>query len=115
MGRKAIDLTGRQFGHLVVERRAATNIRGYVAWRCRCECGTVVVRSSDLLRRGSGPATSCGCMRPTINRQNGKHGAAKLREIMPAIARNFHRRRKHGGLWEPSAVDTLADAMRGKL
>jgi hypothetical protein len=113
MGRKAEDLTGRKFGHLVVERRAATNVNLYAAWHCRCECGASVVRSSDALKRG-GPATSCGCMRPTINRANGKRGAAKLRAIMPAIARNFHRRRKHGGLWEPSAVDTLAAAMRGK-
>jgi hypothetical protein len=115
MGRKAIDLTGRRFGHLVVERRAATNIRGYVAWRCRCECGTVVVRSSDLLRRGSGPGTSCGCMRPAINRENAKRAAVTLRKIMPAKTRAYYQRKRYGGLYEPSAVDALDAAMRGKL
>ena len=55
---KFIDLTGQKFGRLfVVERSGAKN--GHVAWKCKCDCGRVVVTRSCDLRNGK--STSCGC------------------------------------------------------
>jgi hypothetical protein len=62
----AADLHGRCFGDLVVLDRAPTpdGARG-CWWRCECECGLVVHRSSSALltgeRRGAAPAChECG-------------------------------------------------------
>ena len=63
---KAIDLTGRRFGRLVVIERAGTyrsrsGSHSEPLWRCRCDCG-----SEWLVRRGyliSGQTRSCGCLR----------------------------------------------------
>lgn len=51
------DLTGRQFGLLLVESRAE-NKCGRLAWNCVCECGVhKIVTSHDLM---SGHTKSCG-------------------------------------------------------
>lgn len=44
-----IDLTGQRFGNLVVIERA-NDIGGYVAWKCRCDCGNELVMKSIRLR-----------------------------------------------------------------
>ena len=57
-----LDLSGRRFGMLTVERRGEDDERNKkVTWICRCDCGNVnvkPVRSNDLVR---GKVASCGC------------------------------------------------------
>lgn len=73
----AIDLSGQQFGRLTVEEKVPreagqTNAR----WRCVCDCGGVVIRSSNTLRRGT--ATSCGCLKKElISALKTTHGHAR--------------------------------------
>lgn len=57
-----IDLTGKRFGRLVVERRypAKSNNNGAV-WVCKCDCGVEVAVASNKLRYGN--TKSCGCLR----------------------------------------------------
>lgn len=52
------DLTGKVFGSLTVLKRAE-NQGNYSAWKCRCECGTEVVVTTNALRRGR--VKNCGC------------------------------------------------------
>src|SRR5262245_4008157 len=55
-----IDLTGRRFGKLVVQRLAG-RARRAIHWECRCDCGGIsVVRAGNLTR---GNTKSCGCGR----------------------------------------------------
>lgn len=59
MARPVIDLTGRQFGRLVVLRRATGAERRPTAsrdsqWLCRCLCGERVVRRSGNFREETG-------------------------------------------------------------
>lgn len=58
---RRIDLTGKRFGALVVERPAVGDDRahGRPSWWCVCDCGRRCVVEGDLLRRGL--RTSCGC------------------------------------------------------
>ena len=61
MGRKAEDLSGQRFGHLMIlckSDRKDTSKHTY--WACRCALcgGFTVVRSDNLL---SGRVISCGC------------------------------------------------------
>lgn len=68
----ARDLTGRQFGRLHVLEPTDQRRNGYVVWRARCECGTVIERPSYRFIRG---LKSCGCGpvgRPRIP-NNGAH------------------------------------------
>lgn len=52
------DLTGKQFGHLVVvEHCGSKNNR--MLWTCRCECGNVTEVDTHSLT--SGNTKSCGC------------------------------------------------------
>lgn len=60
---KAIDLTGKRYGRLIVVRKARNRGRR-TCWLCRCDCGNEVTATTDLLRRGS--VKSCGC----LNREN---------------------------------------------
>ena len=56
---KLIDLTGQQFGRLVVIQRAKA-INKRTKWLCRCECGNEVVVESYNLKTGH--TQSCGCL-----------------------------------------------------
>ena len=71
----AIDMTGRTFGRLTVQREAARigNQRAFVA---RCECGSeITVRGCDLR---SGNTRSCGCLAAEVhavaNVRRARHG-----------------------------------------
>lgn len=71
-GSRKIDLTGRNFGRLVVIREAGRK-RKEVAWECLCKCGKTVVVNGYALR--SGHTQSCGCY--AVDRakaENTKHG-----------------------------------------
>lgn len=66
-----IDLTGRRFGRLVVEKR----VEGYptprgarTGWLCRCDCGGEVVVTTNHLTSGS--TRSCGCLRRETTSKN---------------------------------------------
>ncbi len=56
------DLSGREFGFLLVLHRSAergNGIKPVVKWECQCSCGkTIAVKSDSLL---SGHTKSCGC------------------------------------------------------
>ena len=66
------DLTGQNFGRLVVEAFAGKDSIGKVLWFCRCECGgTKTTRAENL---SSGSTRSCGCMA-----QEQREAAAKKR------------------------------------
>lgn len=56
---KLIDLTGQQFGRLLVIERAENSSDGRAQWYCQCKCGNyTIVRGKDLRRMHT---TSCGC------------------------------------------------------
>jgi hypothetical protein len=56
-----IDLTGRRFGKLVVERFSHTEKDRGSAWLCVCDCGTKKAISGGNLKNGS--SKSCGSCR----------------------------------------------------
>lgn len=57
---KAVDLIGQKYGRLTVLKRAEKkNGNRHARWVCECDCGNVVVVSSDKLRNGD--TRSCGC------------------------------------------------------
>jgi hypothetical protein len=67
----AKNLTGMRFGKLLVLRETGRRY-SYVAWLCRCECGTEKEITSHCLLRGT---SSCGCLIAESNRDNkSKHG-----------------------------------------
>ncbi len=59
-----VDLIGQRFGFLTVLRRAPQSLARVktARWVCVCDCGTVVERQSQYLRKKSRVyARSCGC------------------------------------------------------
>ena len=76
---KLLDLTGQRFGRLVVVEHAFDGVR-YPKnhWRCRCDCGRVVVVSGYNLKYET--TKSCGCLRrEAIRVANTTHGGSKPR------------------------------------
>jgi len=61
---KKIDLTGQQFGRLIVLSDTGKRRHRGIIWLCKCACGKLVeVLSSDLK---SGNTKSCGCFQKEI-------------------------------------------------
>lgn len=62
---KLIDLTGHKYGRLTViefshfKRSPSGHKDAY--WKCKCDCGNVVIKPSGRLRNGN--VRSCGCFR----------------------------------------------------
>ena len=71
---KLIDLTGQEFGRLVVIKRAPNNKRR-TFWVCKCDCGNEkVINGYSLV---SGYTKSCGCLhRESCIERFTKHGYA---------------------------------------
>ncbi len=67
------DRTGQRFGRLLVVEESERPANGHpkkIYWRCKCDCGNIVVVDVDSLR--SGNTKSCGCQRRDSSAKNGK-------------------------------------------
>ena len=53
------DYVGKRFGSLTVIEHAGMGINSTHLWKCRCDCGTIVIARQPRLE--SGYTTSCGC------------------------------------------------------
>lgn len=62
-----IDMTGRRFGKWTVLEYAYNDKGNQAHWRCRCDCGNIVVVSGKTLRAGL--STSCGCRKSEYTRK----------------------------------------------
>lgn len=56
---KFIDLTGKKFNRLTVLGLGERNSSGQVQWKCKCECGNIVLATTTYLKTGH--TKSCGC------------------------------------------------------
>lgn len=90
------NLIGRRFGRLVVIEKSTERYRGWVTWKCICDCGAVKNIPSAYLKNGH--TKSCGCLK--IGKNNGtrpgnclSHGEAALRHLYRSYKTNAKRRR----------------------
>lgn len=82
-------------------------------WRCRCDCGNVVVANGALLRRGY--TRSCGCLTREIwTQQRTKHGLHQSAEygIWNHIKRRCHDPRDDGYYAYGARGITMCDEWR---
>ena len=87
---KALELEGKRFGNLVVQRRVENDKRSRCSrWLCKCDCGKEVIMRGYTLT--SGHSKSCGCknVEATIKRQT-KHGLP--RDRLYTIWKNMRQR-----------------------
>jgi hypothetical protein len=66
-----VDLTGKKFGFLTVlglAERSIKNTKGFVKWRCLCDCGKESFPRTEHLT--SGRVIACGCKRPRPGHRN---------------------------------------------
>ena len=56
---KFIDLTGQKFNRLTVLGLGERNSSGQIQWKCKCECGNIVLATTTYLKTGH--TKSCGC------------------------------------------------------
>lgn len=55
---------------LTVLCKVSSNRNGSITWRCKCDCGKIVIYSSDHLIRKNKPVRSCGCFRKRSGNQH---------------------------------------------
>lgn len=70
----AKDLTGQRFGRLTTLEPTTRRFRGYIVWRCRCDCGADTFVPVKSLREGN--TKSCGCLKRVLGRPK-QYGTAK--------------------------------------
>ena len=73
LSKKALDLTGKKFGRLLVLEPIGRNKRLEVLWKCRCDCGNETIVKTAFLTHGH--TRSCGCLqREKVSAIMTKHG-----------------------------------------
>jgi hypothetical protein len=78
MGRRVIDLSGKEFGQLRPLRPAGHTKTGGTVWLCDCACGAQTMVPSYRLRNGS--TLSCGCLRVNLNHYRSRTHGHSLRD-----------------------------------
>ena len=69
------DIAGLRFGRLVALEVIGKNESNSLLWRCSCDCGAFVNRSSAGLNKAKG-VSSCGCYLREVSKE-------RLRQITP--------------------------------
>lgn len=54
------DLTGQKFNRLRVLGLGERNSAGQLQWKCKCDCGNIVLVTTTYLKTGH--TKSCGCL-----------------------------------------------------
>ena len=67
-GRAAHDLSGKQFGKLLVKERSGSTSDNKPKWLCICDCGNEKIVPARALK--SGGSRSCGCIAKEYRRNN---------------------------------------------
>lgn len=67
----ATDMAGRTYGRLNILNRAGSTPSGQATWVARCVCGTELVVSGALVRKGD--IKSCGCLHRDSISTHGKY------------------------------------------
>ena len=77
---KKIDITGQKYGRLTVIEAVTNNQykNKNTRYKCRCDCGKVVIVRSDWLKEGR--VKSCGCYGKEISKKLGKKEMAFIKE-----------------------------------
>lgn len=78
-------IAGLRFGRLVTLADAGRSADKHRLWLCRCDCGSEVVRQSNVLKASSTP--SCGCAARDIHAKHGYRGTPTYRSWQSAIYR----------------------------
>lgn len=92
--RRTKDLTGRVFGRLTVlefeEYRFVEEGHQSAYWRCKCECGKIVIIRAYSLTRGN--TRSCGCLFTDTCRMldRGHRKFANIPGNAPSVARRMY-------------------------
>ena len=91
------DIADQTFGKLEFIEITDKRKRGYVVWKCLCECGNeVLVKSLDLQR---GNTKSCGCIRSERGKTWVKGRTLKLNEAsFKSLFRGYRTRAKRKGI-----------------
>ena len=95
MGRKAIDLTGKRYGRLIVLERVGTDKQRRATWKCLCDCGNKRVIAGVNMTRGK--TRSCGCLAKEAL-QKGKEAAA-YKKADRLRQERMHEQYETGGHW----------------
>ena len=79
MGRKQINLTGKEFGRLTAIKAVGNDKWKSIRWFCVCSCGKEVIVNGGDLR--SGYTKSCGCLR-MLNLVGEKFGRLTVKKFV---------------------------------
>jgi hypothetical protein len=75
------DLKGKKFGYLTVLEKESTSRDRSIQWKCKCDCGNIVIVDSKSLRKGK--TRSCGCFKTKklVERMSLKEGESSFNKM----------------------------------
>lgn len=74
-----IDISNQRFERLLALETTGRDTSGVRMWRCKCDCGKIVITRGTALRNGT--TRSCGCLKNRLTgslKYSFKHGGKKL-------------------------------------
>jgi hypothetical protein len=84
---KGLDITNQRFGKLIACEQTGEKAGTSYLWKCLCDCGKEKVTTAGRLRAGQ--TKSCGCLRATTSRENGKKRSTPADELKALIGERF--------------------------
>ena len=92
------NLLGKKFGRLTVIEETNERKNRQVIWRCKCDCGNIVlVRTNDLKQ---GLTTSCGCYKREIAKQVSKNDLSGRRFGLLTVIAETEERKNNSIVWK---------------
>lgn len=89
------DLTGKRFGRLVALEPIGRDNRGYVIWRCKCDCGNEKNVATRYLGKGT---SSCGCYSKELHaKMQTRHGKrySRIYDLHKSMVDRCNRKTAH--------------------
>lgn len=96
------DIKGKRFGKLIVLDfdEELSNIKRKPYWKCKCDCGTVISKTTSVL--SSGHCHSCGCLKKSW-------GEEKIENILKENNINYKKEYTLPGLVEENNISLRFD------
>lgn len=92
------NLLGKKFGRLTVIEETNERKNRQVIWRCKCDCGNIVLVRTNSLKQGL--TTSCGCYKREIAKQVSKNDLSGKRFGLLTVIAETEERKNNSIVWK---------------
>lgn len=98
----------QRFGRLLVLRKTDVRRSGAICWECQCDCGKIVLVTTNRLKQGT---QSCRCLSKEISSKNNSKpfGVAEFNKLLSGYQNSAHDRNIVWALVENDFKSLISD------